>query len=270
MNAENRPLTVSDLVAMKAAKRRIVMLTCYDAVFARLLEQAGVDVLLVGDSLNQVIAGHETTLSTTLDQMIYHAGAVRRAARRALVFVDLPFLTYQITIPEAIRNAGRVLQESGAHGVKLEGGSHMAETVAALVERGIPVIGHLGLTPQSVHALGGYRVQGRDPVAADRLMADAKALEAAGACSIVLELIPAALSARISQALTIPTIGIGAGPQCDGQVLVLHDMLGLNEQFAPKFLKHFAKLGDAVREAVRSYADEVRTGKYPGKEHSFE
>ncbi|HEV7364240.1 MAG TPA: 3-methyl-2-oxobutanoate hydroxymethyltransferase [Gemmatimonadales bacterium] len=270
MNADARPLTVGDLVAMKTAKRRIVMLTCYDAVFARLLEQAGVDVLLVGDSLNQVIAGHETTLSTTLDQMIYHAGAVRRASRRALVFVDLPFLTYQVTIPEAIRNAGRVLQESGAHGVKLEGGSHMAETVAALVERGIPVIGHLGLTPQSVHALGGYRVQGRDAGAADRLINDAKALEAAGACSIVLELIPAALSARISQALTIPTIGIGAGPQCDGQVLVLHDMLGLNEQFAPKFLKHFAKLGDAVREAVRVYADEVRGGKYPGKEHSFE
>lgn len=270
MNADARSLTMSDLGAMKAAKRRIVMLTCYDAVFARLLEQAGVDVLLVGDSLNQVIAGHETTLSTTLDQMIYHAGAVRRASRRALVFVDLPFLTYQVTIPEAIRNAGRVLQESGAHGVKLEGGSHMAATVAALVERGIPVIGHLGLTPQSVNALGGYRVQGRDAAGADRLINDAKALEAAGACSVVLELIPAALSARISQALTIPTIGIGAGPQCDGQVLVLHDMLGLNEQFAPKFLKHFAKLGDAVREAVRTYADEVRAGTYPAKEHSVE
>jgi 3-methyl-2-oxobutanoate hydroxymethyltransferase len=270
MNADPRPLTVSDLVAMKVAARRIVMLTCYDAVFARLLEQAGVDVLLVGDSLNQVLAGHETTLSTTLDQMIYHAGAVRRASRRALVFVDLPFLTYQVTIPEAIRNAGRVLQESGAHGVKLEGGKPMAETVAALVERGIPVIGHLGLTPQSVHALGGYRVQGRDAAAADRLINDANALEAAGACSIVLELIPAALAGRISQAVTIPTIGIGAGPQCDGQVLVLHDMLGLNEQFAPKFLRHYAKLGDAVREAVRTYASDVREGKYPGKEHSFE
>src|SRR3954451_22725638 len=261
MSADPRPLTVSDLLAMKASGRRGVMLTCYDAVFARLLEEAGVDILLVGDSLNQVIAGHETTLSTTLDQMIYHAAAVRRSSRRALVFVDLPFLTYQVTIPDAIRNAGRVLQESGAHGVKLEGGSHMAETVAALVQRGIPVIGHLGLTPQSVHALGGYRVQGRDAADADRLVKDAKALETAGACSIVLELIPAALSARVSQALTIPTIGIGAGSQCDGQVLVLHDMLGLNEQFTPKFLKHFAKLGDAVREAVRTYADEVRAGK---------
>jgi 3-methyl-2-oxobutanoate hydroxymethyltransferase len=270
MNGDPRPLTVSDLLAMKSGGRRIVMLTCYDAVFARLLEQAGVDVLLVGDSLNQVIAGQETTLSTTLDQMMYHAAAVRRASRRALVFVDLPFLTYQVTIPEAIRNAGRVLQETGAHGVKLEGGSHMAETVRALVDRGIPVIGHLGLTPQSVHALGGYRVQGRDEAAANRLLEDAKALESAGACSIVLELIPASVAARITKSLSIPTVGIGAGPGCDGQVLVLHDMLGLNEQFAPKFLKHYAELGEAVREAVRGYAAEVRDGKYPGKEHSFE
>jgi 3-methyl-2-oxobutanoate hydroxymethyltransferase len=263
-------MTVTDLLSMKAAGRRIVMLTCYDAVFARLLEQAGVDVLLVGDSLNQVLAGHETTLSTTLDQMIYHAASVRRGSRRALVFVDLPFLTYQISVPEAIRNAGRVLQETGAHGVKLEGGAHMGQTIAALVERGIPVMGHLGLTPQSVHALGGYRVQGRDERAAERLQDDATALEAAGACAIVLELIPAALASRISKSLTIPSIGIGAGPGCDGQVLVLHDMLGLNEQFAPKFLKHFAKLGDGVREAVRGFASDVRDGKYPGKEHSFE
>jgi 3-methyl-2-oxobutanoate hydroxymethyltransferase len=270
MNADPRPLTIHDLVATKAAGRRLVMLTCYDAVFARLLEDAGVDILLVGDSLNQVIAGHETTLSTTLDQMIYHAAAVRRASRRALVFVDLPFLTYQVSVPEAIRNAGRVLQETDAHGVKLEGGKHMAPTVAALVERGIPVIGHLGLTPQSVHALGGYRVQGREPAAADRLMDDAKALEQAGACAVVLELVPAPVAGRITTSLTIPTVGIGAGPQCDGQVLVLHDMLGLNEQFTPKFLKHYGKLGEAVREAVRTYAAEVREGKYPGKEHSFD
>jgi 3-methyl-2-oxobutanoate hydroxymethyltransferase len=270
MSAETRPLSVLDLAAMKAAGRRIVMLTCYDAAFARLLEQAEVDVLLVGDSLNQVLAGHETTLSTTLDQMIYHAASVRRGSRHSLVFVDLPFLTYQVSIPEAIRNAGRVLQESGAHGVKLEGGSHMAATVAALVERGIPVIGHLGLTPQSVHALGGYRVQGRGETSADRLLDDAKALEAAGACAIVLELVPAPLAGRITAALSIPTIGIGAGPQCDGQVLVLHDMLGLNEQFAPKFLKHYATLAESVRSAVRTFASEVRDGKYPGKEHSFE
>jgi 3-methyl-2-oxobutanoate hydroxymethyltransferase len=270
MNADPRPLTVLDLVAMKAAGRRIVMLTCYDAAFARLLEQADVDVLLVGDSVNQVLAGQETTLSATLDQMIYHASAVCRGSRRALVFVDLPFLTYQVTIPDAIRNAGRVLQESGAHGVKLEGGRHMADTVRALVERGIPVIGHLGLTPQSVHALGGYRVQGRDPSGAETLLEDARLLQDAGACAIVLELLPAELARRISLAITIPTVGIGAGPGCDGQVLVLHDMLGLNETFNPKFLKRYAELGDAVRRAVRSFAEEVRSGVYPGTEHSFD
>ena len=270
MNADARPMTVPDLLAMKAAGRRIVMLTCYDAAFARLLEQAEVDVLLVGDSVNQVLAGQETTLSATLDQMIYHAASVRRGARRALVFVDLPFLTYQVSPTEAIRNAGRVLQETGAHGVKLEGGRPMAETVRALVDRGIPVIGHLGLTPQSVHALGGYRVQGRDAATAERLLADARALEEAGACAIVLELLPAALAKRITATLTIPTIGIGAGAGCDGQVLVLHDMLGLNETFNPKFLKRYAELGEAVRAAVRSYAAEVRDGTYPGPEHSFD
>jgi 3-methyl-2-oxobutanoate hydroxymethyltransferase len=269
MTTEPRALTVLDLPAMKAAGRRIVVLTCYDATFARLLEEAGVDVLLVGDSLNQVLAGHETTLSATLNQMIYHAASVVRGARRVLVFVDLPFLTYQVSIAEAIRNAGRVLQESGAHGVKLEGGSAMTETVRALVDRGIPVMGHLGLTPQSVRALGGYRVQGRDPRGADRLLADAKALEEAGACAIVLELVPAELAGRISKSLNIPTIGIGAGPECDGQVLVLHDMLGLNDVFNPKFLKRFAELGEAVRSAVRAYGHEVRDGRYPGTEHSF-
>jgi 3-methyl-2-oxobutanoate hydroxymethyltransferase len=270
MNADARPLSVPDLLAFKADGRRIVMLTCYDAAFSRLLETAGVDVLLVGDSLNQVLAGHETTLSATLDQMIYHAASVRRGARRSLIFVDLPFLTYQVAISEAIRNAGRVLQESGAHGVKLEGGRPMAETVRALVDRGIPVIGHLGLTPQSVHALGGYRVQGRDEAAAERLLADARALEDAGACAVVLELLPSALARRISSALTIPTIGIGAGAGCDGQVLVLHDMLGLNEMFQPKFLKRYAELGEAVRAAVRAYAADVRDGRYPGPEHSFD
>ena len=270
MNADARPRTVLDLPAWKAAGRKLVMLTCYDAAFARLLDRAEVDVLLVGDSLNQVIAGQETTLSATLDQMIYHAAAVRRGAPRALMVVDLPFLTYQVSLPEAIRNAGRVLQETGAQGVKLEGGRPMAETVRALVDRGIPVIGHLGLTPQSVHALGGYRVQGRDERTADRLLADARALEDAGASGIVLELLPAGLARRISAALAIPTIGIGAGAGCDGQVLVLHDMLGLNEGFSPKFLRRFAELGTAVREAVRTYADDVRAGRYPAKEHSFE
>lgn len=270
MNADARPRSVLDLTAWKQAGRRLVVLTCYDAAFARLLDRAEVDLLLVGDSLNQVIAGQETTLSATLDQMIYHAAAVRRGAPGALMFVDLPFLTYQVSVPEAIRNAGRVLQETEANGVKLEGGRAMAETVRALVERGIPVMGHLGLTPQSVHALGGYRVQGRDAAAADRLLEDAKTLEAAGACAVVLELVPASLARRVSAALTVPTIGIGAGPGCDGQVLVLHDMLGLNEGFSPKFLKRYAELGAAVRDAVRAYGAEVRGGSYPAKEHSFE
>jgi 3-methyl-2-oxobutanoate hydroxymethyltransferase len=270
MNTDVRPLTVLDLAAHKAAGRRIVMLTCYDAAFARLLDQAGVDVLLVGDSLNQVIAGEETTLSATLDQMIYHAAAVRRGAPRTLLLVDLPFLSYQVSIPEAIRNAGRVLQETGAQGVKLEGGRPMVDTVRALVERGIPVLGHLGLTPQSVHALGGYRVQGREAAAADRLLEDAVALEQAGACGIVLELVPSAVARRVSAAIGIPTIGIGAGGGCDGQVLVLHDMLGLNEGFNPKFLKRYAGLADTVRQAVQSYAAEVREGTYPDPEHSFE
>ena len=269
MSPDPRPRTVLDLPKWKAEGRRLVMLTCYDAAFARLLAEA-VDILLVGDSLNQVIAGQETTLSATLDQMIYHSAAVRRGAPGALLFVDLPFLTYQVTVAEAIRNAGRVLQETGADGVKLEGGQVMAETVRALVDRGIPVMGHLGLTPQSVHALGGYRVQGRSPAAADRLVDDARALEEAGACATVLELLPTEVARRVTAALRIPTIGIGAGIGCDGQVLVLHDMLGLNQGFAPKFLKHYAELGDSVRTAVRDYAGEVRAGRYPGPEHSFE
>jgi len=269
MSPDPRPRTVLDLPKWKAEGRRLVMLTCYDAVFARLLAEE-VDILLVGDSLNQVIAGQETTLSATLDQMIYHSAAVRRGAPGALLFVDLPFLTYQVTVAEAIRNAGRVLQETGADGVKLEGGQVMAETVRALVDRGIPVMGHLGLTPQSVHALGGYRVQGRSPAAADRLVDDARALEEAGACATVLELLPTEVARRVTAALRIPTIGIGAGIGCDGQVLVLHDMLGLNQGFAPKFLKHYAELGDSVRTAVRDYAGEVRAGRYPGPEHSFE
>jgi len=269
MTADSRPRTALDLTAMKAAGRRIVMLTCYDALFARLLDSPDVDVLLVGDSVNQVLAGQDTTLSATLDQMIYHAAAVRRATRM-LVFVDLPFLTYQVSVEDAIRNAGRVMQQTGANGVKLEGGEAMAPTVSALVERGIPVMGHIGLTPQSVHALGGYRVQGREADAATRLLADAPALEAAGACAVVLELVPAALAKRISESLTVPTIGIGAGSACDGQVLVLHDMLGLNELFEPKFLKRYAELGRTVREAAHAFADDVRSGRYPDAAHSFE
>ncbi|HYK83414.1 MAG TPA: 3-methyl-2-oxobutanoate hydroxymethyltransferase [Gemmatimonadales bacterium] len=262
-------VTIPALLAMKARGERIVVLTCYDALFARLLDAAGVDVLLVGDSVNQVLAGADTTLSATLEQMIYHTRIVRRGATRALVVCDLPFLSYQISPAEAIRNAGRVLQETGCHAVKLEGGAPIVATVRALVDVGIPVMGHLGLTPQSVHALGGYRVQGRDPAAAERLKRDAQALEAAGAFALVLELIPAPLASQVSKALTIPTIGIGAGPACDGQVLVLHDMLGLNDQFSAKFVKRYAALAEDVREAVRLFAAEVREGRYPGPEHSF-
>ena len=269
MADEPKAVTVHTLLKMKEQGERIVVLTCYDALFARLLDDAGVDILLVGDSVNQVLAGAETTLSATLEQMIYHTRIVRRGAERAMVVCDLPFLTYQVSPAEAIRNAGRVMQETGCHAVKLEGGRPMAATVRALVDVGIPVMGHLGLTPQSVHALGGYRVQGRDEQTAERLKADAKALEDAGAFSVVLELVPAPLASQITKSLAIPTIGIGAGPACDGQVLVLPDMLGLNDRFAAKFVKRYAALAEDVREAVKLYAAEVREGRYPGPEHSF-
>ncbi len=269
MPEAGRPLTVTDLRDRKTAGERVTVLTCYDTLLARLLDGA-VDVLLVGDSVNQVVAGHPTTLNATLDQMIYHGAAVRRGTSQSLVFVDLPFLTYQVSIPEAIRNAGRVMAETGAHGVKLEGGEYVAETVRALVRVGIPVMGHLGLTPQSIHQLGGPKVQGRKKDVADRLRSDARYLEEAGANSIVLELVPAGLAEEVSRSLTIPTIGIGAGPGCDGQVLVLHDMLGLNEGFTPKFLRTYADLAGTVRAAARQFSDEVRGGKYPTRDHSFD
>ena len=269
MSDAPRPVTVHALLQKKEKRERIVMLTCYDALFARLLDACDVDILLVGDSVNQVLAGAESTLSATLDQMIYHTTMVRRGAQRAMVLCDLPFLTYQVTREEAIRNAGRVMQLTGCHGVKLEGGRPVADTVRALVDVGIPVMGHLGLTPQSVHALGGYRVQGRDDKAAERFKADAKALEEAGAFAIVLELVPAPLAAEVTKSVAIPTIGIGAGPSCDGQVLVLPDLLGLNERFSPKFLKRYASLADEVRRAVREYAGDVREGRFPGPDQSF-
>jgi 3-methyl-2-oxobutanoate hydroxymethyltransferase len=269
MSDSRAPLTVHDLRERKTQGGRVVALTCYDALFARLLDESGVDILLVGDSVNQVLAGAETTLSATLEQMIYHTKSVRRGSERALVICDMPFLTYQVSREEALRNCGRVLAETGCHGVKLEGGQPIAATVRALVNAGIPVMGHLGLTPQSVHVLGGYRVQGRDEEGATRLTQDAKALEEAGAFAIVLELIPAPLASRITKSLAIPTIGIGAGPACDGQVLVLHDLLGLNDRFNAKFVKRYATLAQDVREAVELFAAEVREGRYPGPEHSF-
>jgi 3-methyl-2-oxobutanoate hydroxymethyltransferase len=270
MSDAPKPVTTLDLVKMKAAGTRIVMLTCYDALFARLLDAAGIDVLLVGDSVNQVLGGAESTLSATLDQMIYHTRIVRRGTRRALVVCDMPFLTYQVTREDAIRNAGRAMAETGCHAVKVEGGVHIAPTVRALVEVGIPVMGHIGLTPQSLHVLGGPRVQGRDEAAAQRLKHDATALQEAGAFAVVLELVPADLAGEITKSLTIPTIGIGAGPSCDGQVLVLHDMLGLNEEFNARFVKQYARLAGEVRRAAGTFADEVRAGRYPGPEHAFE
>ncbi|MBI4541694.1 MAG: 3-methyl-2-oxobutanoate hydroxymethyltransferase [Gemmatimonadetes bacterium] len=262
-------VTTRDFLAWKKAARKIVAITAYDALFGRLVDEAGVDCVLVGDSLNQVLCAEPSTLSATLDQMIYHARAVRRGVRRALLVVDMPFLSYQVNRDEALRNCGRVMKETGAQAVKLEGGAAIAETVRALVEIGIPVMGHVGLTPQSVHALGGYRVQGREDESARRLTADVEALERAGCFSVVLELVPGALAAAITAQRVVPTIGIGAGPGCDGQVLVLHDLLGLNDGFAPKFLKRYAAMADDVRRAVGRYAEEVRGGAYPDADHSF-
>jgi 3-methyl-2-oxobutanoate hydroxymethyltransferase len=265
----DRRLTLPDLAQRKCAGAKLVMLTCYDALFARLLEAAGVDLLLVGDSVNQVLNGRASTLSATLEQMIYHAAGVRRGAIQTPVIVDLPFLSYQVSIEEAIRNAGRVLAETDCHAVKLEGGAAMADTVRALVDRGIPVMGHLGFTPQSVNLLE-PRVQGRDNAVAERLQNDALALQQAGAIAVVLELVPRQLASAISSALQIPTIGIGAGPGCDGQVLVLHDMLGLNREFTPRFLKHYAELADVVVQAALAFSAEVRGGTYPDAAHSFD
>jgi 3-methyl-2-oxobutanoate hydroxymethyltransferase len=268
-SADARQVTTLDLIAWKQAKKKIVALTAYDALFGRLVDESGVDVILVGDSVNQVIAGNASTLSATVDQMIYHATMVRRGVKRALLVVDMPFLSYQVSPEDALRNCGRVMKETGAHAVKVEGGQPMAATVRVLVDAGIPVMGHIGLTPQSVHALGGYKVQGRTDESAARLEKDARVLEDAGCFAIVLELVPAEVSARITKSLTIPTIGIGAGAGCDGQVLVLPDMLGLNDVFKPKFLKKYAELAGEVRKAVGGFASDVREGKYPDGDHSF-
>ncbi len=259
-----------ELIRMKREGLKIVMLTAYDTLFAALVDQAGADVILVGDSVSTVLCGEETTLSTTLEQMIYHGRIVRSGVARALVLVDMPFLSYQISIEDAKRNIGRVIKETKVHGVKVEGGESVAPTVRAIVEMGVPVMSHLGFTPQSVHALGGHRIQGRDVEAADRIVGDAVALEEAGAFSIVLDLMPSAVARRVTEAVQIPTIGIGSGPDCDGQVLGLHDMLGLNEGFDPKFLKRYAELGEAVRAAVRAFGEEVRAGRFPDDAHSYD
>jgi 3-methyl-2-oxobutanoate hydroxymethyltransferase len=263
-----KKVTIRDVIRMKRDSRKLVVVTAYDVLFAKIVDSAGVDIVLVGDSLGNVVAGFDTTLPVTIEHMIYHGQAVRRGVKRALLVVDLPFMSYQASEETALLNAGRVLQQTEADAVKLEGGSEeIVRTVRRLTTIGIPVVAHLGFTPQSVRTLG-MRVQGRERTDADKMVDEARALEDAGAFAIVLELIPSALAKRISEALTIPTIGIGAGPDCDGQVLVLPDLLGLNEGFAPKFLKKYANIAGDVRSAVEKYGDEVRAGQYPDAEHS--
>ena len=254
---------VPDLKEMKQRGEKIAMLTAYDALMARLLERAGIDVLLVGDSVGMVLLGYETTLPVTLEAMVHHTRAVSRGAERALVVADMPFLTYQVNADEALRNAGRLVQEGGAQGVKIEGGRAVAGTAARLVEAGIPVMGHLGLIPQSVNQLGGYRHQARSKGDAERLLEDARALERAGVFAIVLECIPAEVARGVTAELGIPTIGIGAGPYCDGQVLVSHDALGLTADAAPSFVKQYAHLGALVTEGAKAYIHEVKEGRFP-------
>ena len=261
--------TVTTLLKMKASGEKISMLTCYDYTMARLMDEAKIECLLVGDSLGQVVLGYETPLSVTLDDMVHHAKAVVRGAKQAFVVVDMPFMTYQVNAEQALVNAGRLIQETGAQAVKLEGGEKVAPQIAAIVSAGIPVVAHIGLTPQSVHQLGGYKVQGKTQAAAQQLLDDARAVEAAGACAVVLECVPAALAAKVSERLSVPTIGIGAGAGCDGQVLVWQDMLGMFKDFQPKFVKQFAQVGDTMQEAFARFRQEVREGSFPEAVHSF-
>jgi 3-methyl-2-oxobutanoate hydroxymethyltransferase len=260
-----RPVTVPDFLAAKARGTRLTMLTAYDYTMARLLDAAGVDSLLVGDSLGMVVQGQPDSLAVTLDEMIYHTRMVMRGVRRSLVVTDMPFMSYQVSPQQALENAGRLIKEGNAHAVKLEGGVRSAPAIAAITSADIPLVGHVGLTPQSVRRLGGFKVQ-RD---ASRLLDDALAIEAAGAFALVVECVPAELGARITEAVKIPTIGIGAGPHCDGQVLVTPDLLGLFSDFRPRFVKQYADLGGAVRQAVEAYCREVREGTFPDTEHSF-
>ena len=264
------PITVRDIRAFKERGERFAMLTAYDALSARLLDEAGIPLLLVGDTLGMVMLGHDSTLPVTMDEMLHHTRAVRRGVTNAFVVGDMPFMSYQGSVDEGIRNAGRFLKEAGANAVKLEGGARILPLVEHLVEAGIPVMGHLGLTPQSVHQLSGYRVQGRNDEQAEQMVRDAKSLESAGAFSLVLEAVPATLAKEITTGLEIPTIGIGAGPDCDGQVLVYHDMLGITPGKPPKFVKRYASLGDEIKKAARAFATEVAEGTYPAPEHSYE
>lgn len=262
-------VTARSLGVRKRRGERFSMLTAYDYPFARVFDAAGIDVLLVGDSLANVVQGLETTLPVTLDEIVYHTRLVARGARRALVVADMPFGSYQTSPDDAVRAAVRLVKEGGAHAVKLEGGARSADAIAAIVAADVPVMGHVGLTPQSIHAMGGYRVQGRSDSGRARVRADAFAVQEAGAFSLVLEGMPAGLAAEITGALGIPTIGIGAGPACDGQVLVMHDLLGLSDQGAPSFVKQYASLGMLAGQAARAFAADVADGKFPGPEHSY-
>lgn len=262
-------ITTAVLKEMKTRQEKITMLTSYDYSMAGMVEEAGIDMILVGDSLGMVMLGYPTTLPVTMDEMIHHTRTVARAAQNTMVVGDMPFLSYHISIPEAVRNAGRFVQEGGAQAVKLEGGVERVDTVKAILDAQIPVQGHIGLTPQSVNQFGGFKVQGKDLETARKLIRDAKALDDAGVFSIVLECVPSELARRITAEVSCPTIGIGAGPHCDGQVLVINDMLGMFHGHIPKFVKKFANLQPIIAEALKAYKDEVMAGTFPGPEHGF-
>ena len=264
------PVTIRDVRAYKERGERFAMLTAYDAGSARLLDEAGIPIILVGDTLGMVMLGYETTLPVTVDEMLHHTRAVMRGRTNALVVGDMPFMSYQASIEDGMHNAGRFLKEGGAHAVKLEGGGRVVELVERLVDSGIPVMGHLGLTPQSVNQLGGFRVQGRTEEQVHTMLQDAKDLEAAGVFAVVLEAVPATVASAVTTALNVPTIGIGAGAGCDGQVLVWHDFLGITGDNPPKFVKRYANLGDEIRSAARAFAADVKAGTYPGPEHSYD
>ncbi len=261
--------TVTTFQKAKDEGKKISMLTAYDYSTASLMDAAGIHGILVGDSLGNVILGYEDTISVTMEDMIHHGAAVARGAKNALVVVDMPFMSYQTSVYDAVVNAGRLMKEGRANAVKLEGGQSVAPQIQAICQAGIPVMGHLGLTPQSIHAFGGHKVQGRDEAAARKLLEDAKAIEAAGVFAVVLECVPAELARRVTKELSVPTIGIGAGADCDGQILVYQDMLGLFSDFTPKFVKRFAELGTAMQAAFQAYMEEVEQGAFPAKEHSY-
>jgi 3-methyl-2-oxobutanoate hydroxymethyltransferase len=262
--------TVLDLQRMKAGNQKIAMVTAYDATMARIADQSGADMVLVGDSLGMVIQGLPDTLGVTLEDMIYHGRCVARGLQQAHLTVDLPFMSYQLSPEQALLSSGRLVKEGMAQSVKLEGGERVAPAIDKIVGAGIPVVAHLGLTPQSIHQLGGFRVQGRSIEAAEQLIRDARAVEAAGACAVVLEMVPAGLAAEVSATLQIPTIGIGAGPDCDGQVLVCNDLLGFDESFKPRFVRRFAQLEAPMLEGFRAYVSAVRDGSFPAAENSFQ